>query len=74
MHITGTNLRSRRQELGLSQAKLAELCGISQHLLSAFELEKTDLPGNLLDMVASALSDKQRVSKLSSFISFLCRE
>ncbi|MFT3883409.1 MAG: DNA (cytosine-5-)-methyltransferase [Gemmatales bacterium] len=64
MITTGTTLRNRRQQLGLSQAKLAELCGISQHVLSAFELEKTELPHEVLGSISSALADSPRVSVL----------
>lgn len=41
--MTGADLRNRREDLGLSQAKFAELTGIAQHLISAFELGKSDL-------------------------------
>jgi DNA (cytosine-5)-methyltransferase 1 len=64
MITSGTILRSRRQQLGLSQAKLAELCGISQHILSAFELEKTELPAEVLGTISIALEDKPRVNEL----------
>lgn len=40
MISSGTILRKKREEIGLSQAKLSELADIPQHLLSAFELEK----------------------------------
>jgi DNA (cytosine-5)-methyltransferase 1 len=66
MLVTGPKLREHRQKLGLSQAKLAELCGISQHVLSAFELEKADLSPELLDNLTTALSDKSRVSELAT--------
>lgn len=64
MNMTGTRLRLQRQQLGLSQAKLAELTGVSQHLLSAFELEKADLSTSLLDAVSQALADKEKVAEL----------
>jgi DNA (cytosine-5)-methyltransferase 1 len=63
--IVGTELRALRQQLGLSQAKLAELSVVSQHLISAFELEKTSLPASLLNTVAEALADKPRVTKIA---------
>jgi DNA (cytosine-5)-methyltransferase 1 len=65
MRVTGPKLRHRRQQLSLSQAKLAELCGISQHLLSAFELEKAELPSSTLDTVLAALSDESRVAEIA---------
>ncbi len=43
MSLTGTELRRNRETLGLSQAKLAEISGVPQHLLSAFELGKNAL-------------------------------
>lgn len=64
MRITGTDLRLHRERLGLSQARLAELTGISQHLLSAFELEKAELPLPLLGTLHSALADKEKVVSL----------
>ncbi len=65
MQLTGPTLRQRRERLGLSQAKLAELSGISQHLLSAFELEKAELPMSTLGVVAHAIADESTVSDLS---------
>lgn len=59
-----SNLRLHRKQLGLSQAKLAELTGISQHLLSAFELEKAELPMHLLETLYSALTDREKVASL----------
>lgn len=66
MRTTINNLRTERERLGLSQAKLAELTGISQHLLSAFELGKTTLPKNLLKKIDMALADSGRVEALAS--------
>lgn len=65
MDITGFNLRVRRKQLGLAQARLAEMTGISQHLLSAFELEKADLPSPLLETLRSALADKEKVASFA---------
>lgn len=63
---TGTELRHKRQELGLSQAKLAELSGVSQHQLSAFELEKKELPASLVEAVSLALADSTNVTRVVS--------
>lgn len=62
--MVGRQLREHRQRLGLSQAKLSELSGISQHLLSAFELDKAPLSLGLLDTLTSALSDTSQVATL----------
>lgn len=40
---SGIHIRKKREEIGLSQAKLSELADIPQYLLSAFELEKVAL-------------------------------
>lgn len=65
MNITGTQLREARLELGLSQARLAELTGISQHLLSAYELEKSTLAPDLIQKLLSALDDKEQIKKIT---------
>lgn len=64
MKMNGTTLRLHRQQLGLSQAKLAEIAKIPQHLLSAFELEKTDLPLALLNAISDVLADKEKVKSV----------
>lgn len=62
--ITGTYLRSHRERLGLSQAKLSELAGIPQHLLSAFELGKGDLAEHYSQMLQNALDDDTNLHKV----------
>lgn len=62
MNVSGTLVKKRREEIGLSQAKLSELADIPQHLLSAYELEKTSLnQSNLfaLQKVLNEISDSQ---------------
>lgn len=54
-NVTGPTLREQRQQLGLSQAKLASLTGIPQHLLSAFELGKAELPSTYLSALSATL-------------------
>ena len=54
--ISGAELREHRQQFGLSQAKFSELTGVPQHLLSAYELGKSELPSNMALLVTSALS------------------
>ena len=43
MFENGTQLRKLRERVRLSQARLAELAAVPQHILSAFELDKADL-------------------------------
>ncbi len=61
MRTKRINIRRHREQLGLSQARLAELAEIPQYLLSAAELGKAELSGPLLDKILSALSDITRV-------------
>lgn len=63
--IQGTELRSHRQELGLSQAKLAEISGIPQHLLSSFELGKSLLDSSQYEAVRRVLADTDQVESVS---------
>jgi DNA (cytosine-5)-methyltransferase 1 len=65
MEITGKTLRIHRQSLGLSQAKLAELSSVPQHLLSAFELGKSSLTSIHIDAVARSLGNSLEVEKLA---------
>jgi len=64
MELTGTRLRDQRQKLGLSQAKLAELTGVDQHLLSAFELGKVALPRHLVSTISIAIAEEPKVLSL----------
>ena len=62
MNIDKINLREHRQKLGLSQAKLAELTGISQHILSAFELGKAPMSEAMLTCVFDTISNLESVN------------
>lgn len=53
--MLGCELRERRLERSLSQSKLADITGIKQAKLSAFELHKRDLSGSELSTVIKAL-------------------
>lgn len=53
--MLGSELRQRRLKRGLSQAKLADISGIQQAKLSAFELHKQDLSNRELSTVINAL-------------------
>jgi DNA (cytosine-5)-methyltransferase 1 len=66
MHRSELNIRREREALGLSQAKLAELTRIPQHLLSAFELGKAELPAPMLESLTHAFSDDRRITELAS--------
>ncbi len=64
--LSGAGVRAQRLQLKLSQARLAELAGVPQHLLSAFELEKTELPADLFIKIVLAMADADAVSQISS--------
>jgi DNA (cytosine-5)-methyltransferase 1 len=64
MTITGAELRTKRQQLGLSQAKLAELTGVPQSFLSAFELGKLDIGTAQLIAIQHSLADRDKVKLL----------
>ena len=61
---TGSALRVVRETLGLSQAKLSELTGISQHILSAFELERVAPDAAVLIRISEVLSDHGKVKRV----------
>jgi DNA (cytosine-5)-methyltransferase 1 len=63
--LSGMTMRQHRQQAGLSQAKLAELTGVPQHVLSAFELGKSELPAPAVAKVVSALASPSDVAALS---------
>lgn len=58
------DIRHWREELGLSQAKLAEITGIPQHLISAHELGKDTLNVSHVERICAIAADTQRVSSL----------
>lgn len=62
--IDGTELRAARSRLGLSQAKLAEITGVPQANLSAFELGKSSLPHPEIDRVNKVLSKEAEVLQI----------
>ncbi|NHR04174.1 DNA (cytosine-5-)-methyltransferase [Chromobacterium haemolyticum] len=64
MPMTGKKLREHRLLLKLSQAKLAELSGVSQHVLSAYELGKIDLSSDASKAIDIALQNKEAVATL----------
>lgn len=50
----------------LSQAKLAEIAGLSQHLISAFELGKLELSDVQMSKLVAVVSDNDRISAVVS--------
>lgn len=64
--MTGFDIREKRSDIGLSQAKLSDITGIDQARLSAYELGKLDLSVKELNQLATHLEkiDKKSVLKL----------
>ncbi len=64
--MTGFDLRERRIDIGLSQSKLADITGIEQARISAYELGKLHLSLNELTKIANQLAkiDETVVQKL----------
>lgn len=60
----GNGLRNVREQLGLSQAKLAEITGIPQAALSSFELGKSILPSQVVEKINRVLSQDEKVRGL----------
>lgn len=55
--MNGSELRQKRINIGLSQAKLAEITGIQQARISAFELGKQQLRYKEIDLIVFTLSN-----------------
>lgn len=66
MLLSGNLIRRKREEIGLSQAKLSELADVPQHLLSAFELGKSLLNQDDLSALQEVLNktNKNAVQKI----------
>lgn len=64
--MTGFDIRERRNDIGLSQSKLADITGIEQARISAYELGKLDLSATEVNKIASHLEkiDETVVLKL----------
>ena len=64
--MTGFDIRDKRNEIGLSQSKLADLTGIEQARISAYELGKLNLNFNEVKKIATRLEiiDDTTVQKL----------
>ncbi len=63
---SGPALRAARTTIRLSQSKLSELTGISQHILSALELGKTPLNDGLRADLEAALNNVRSVISIVS--------
>lgn len=62
--VEGSNIRNKRLGKKLSQAKLSELTGISQHKLSAFELNKISLSSFEKELIVQILQDDEVVRNI----------
>lgn len=64
--MTGFDIRERRNDIGLSQSKLADITGIEQARISAYELGKLDLSVKEINKIANHLEkiDESAVLKL----------
>ena len=61
MSPTGSELRRNREALGLSQAKLSELSGVPQHLLSGYELGKIVLSDSEVRKVVALFDSPTKI-------------
>lgn len=64
--MIGVSLRKQRMEFGLSQSKLADITGVQQARLSAFELQKQELTCTEKEIIEKSLAslDKSKVNAL----------
>ena len=58
--LDGNEVRQRREALGISQARLSEVCGLPQYALSAFELGKDNLSEDAVSTVSEVLENPQQ--------------
>lgn len=61
---SGLSVRNKREEIGLSQARLSEVTGIPQYLLSAFELGKGELDADQIELISQSLSGGKALARL----------
>ena len=55
IHTFATNVKYYRQLRGISQEKLAELCGLHRTYISAIERERRNISIENIEIIASAL-------------------
>lgn len=66
MSTHNLDIRKWREDIGLSQAKLAELTGIPQYMISAHELGKDSLSENYLRTIVRITSNTDAISSTIS--------
>lgn len=59
---SGQDLREMRKELGISQARLAEISGVEQHKISAYELNKISLDDRSVKKLLDVISKNEEFS------------
>lgn len=64
--ISGPKLRSLRVSMKLSQVKLAEITGLSQYVISAYELGKIEVTAEQLARLVTVVSDSDKVTAVVS--------
>ena len=55
MPLSAQRLRQMREERGLTQRQLGELCGITLYQISRYETNKSDISGDSLEALARSL-------------------
>lgn len=55
LHIFGMNVRRRREAMGISQEKFAELCGLHRTYISDLERFQRNISINNIERIANAL-------------------
>lgn len=58
--MTGKQLQSKRRELGLTQARLAELLGVAANTVARWERGERLPTGRLLDLAMEAIAARLR--------------
>jgi len=56
--VFGTNLKKYRTELGISQEKFAELCGLHRTYISSIECYRRSISLDNIQRIADALNKK----------------
>jgi transcriptional regulator with XRE-family HTH domain len=60
--MTNTELKKRRERLGLTQTELADLLGVASNTVSGYETGRLEVP-KFMDLVLEAL-DKRHIESL----------